>query len=103
MLDPQKLEVTGYARKVIDYIPYDDIEIYRRLMIRGCEREAKGIKEGMRYLAEIKASRRLENNLKTAGNIRLEHNFGTQDRIIDGISCNAGGMTVIVELNGSRS
>lgn len=102
-LDPQKPEVTGYARKAIDFIPYNGIDIYRRLMIHGSENEAKDVKASMRCLAEIMASRRLENNLMTAGNIRLEHNFGTQDRIIDGISCNAGGMTVIVELNGSWS
>ena len=40
-LDPQKPEVTGYARKAIDFIPYNGIDIYRRLMIHGWKSAAR--------------------------------------------------------------
>ena len=93
-LEHFSVEVTDFS---------DSYSVRYVLMIHGYENAAKDAKDSMKCLAEIMASSRLENNLMTAGNIRLEHNFGTQDRIIDGISCNAGGMTVIVELNGSWS
>ena len=103
LLDPQKEEVTGYARKVIDFIPYSGIDIYRRLMIHGSEVEAHNLKASMRVLAEVVASKRIEDNLYNERLVRREHNFGTQARVVNGITCEPNGLTVIVELKGSWS
>lgn len=100
-LDPQKGEVTGYARKVIDFIPYNGIDIYRRLMLEGSEMEAKNLKATMRVLAEVTAEHRLGDRLR--GNIMCHENFGTQAREVNGIKCEPGGLTVVLELKGSWS
>lgn len=100
-LDPQKPEVTGYARKVIDFIPYNGIDIYRRLMLEGSEMEAKNLKATMRVLAEVVAEHRLGDRLRT--NIVCHENFGTQAREVNGIKCEPGGLTVVLELKGSWS
>lgn len=100
-LDPQKPEVTGYARKVIDFIPYNGISIYRRLMLEGSEVEAKNLKATMRVLAEVTAEHRLGDSLRT--NIVCHENFGTQAREVNGIKCEPGGLTVVLELKGSWS
>ena len=100
-LDPQKGEVTGYARKVIDFIPYNGLDIYRRLMLEGSEMEAKNLKATMRVLAEVTAEHRLGGRLHT--NIVCHENFGTQAKEINGIICEPGGLTVVLELKGSWS
>lgn len=100
-LDPQKPEVTGYARKVIDFIPYNGIDIYRRLMMEGSEVEAKNLKATMRVLAEVTAEHRLGDRLRA--NIVCHENFGTQTREVKGIKCEPGGLTVVLELKGSWS
>lgn len=100
-LDPQKGEVTGYARKVIDFIPYNGIDIYRRLMLEGSEMEAKNLKATMRVLAQVTAEHRLGERLGT--NIICHENFGTQAKEINGIKCEPEGMTVVLELKGSWS
>lgn len=102
-LDPQKPEVTGYARKVIDFIPYNGIDIYRRLMMEGSEVEAKNLKATMRVLAEVTAEHRLGDRLCTNGNIVVHENFGTQVKEVNGIKCEPGGLTVVLELKGSWS
>lgn len=102
-LDPQKEEVTGYARKVLEHIPYNGIDIYRRQMMEGREQEAHNLKASMRVLAEIMASKRLEDRLIGGGIVRFEHNFGTEAKVIDGMVCEPDGLTVIVELKGTWS
>lgn len=102
-LDPQKPEVTGYARKVVDFIPYSGIEIYRRLLLAGNDDEARNLKASMRALAEVMANGRLHDVLTTDNIIHLEHNFGHVDREINGIKCQPGGATVVIELKGSWS
>lgn len=100
-LDPQKPEVTGYARKVIDFIPYNGIDIYRRLMLEGSEEEAKNLKATMWVLADVTAVHRLGDRL--GNNIVFHENFGTQVREVNGIKCEPGGLTVVLELKGSWS
>lgn len=102
-LDPQKAEITGYARKVVDYIPYNGIDIYRKLLLGGSEDEARNLKTSMRVLAETMAETGLRARLINGNNMRLEHNFGTQEKTINGIVCKPGGVTVILELKGSWS
>lgn len=100
-LDPQKPEVTGYARKVIDFIPYNGIDIYRRLLLEGSEDEARNLKATMRVLADVIAEHRLGERLCT--NIMCHENFGTQTKEVNGIKCPPGGLTVVLELKGSWS
>lgn len=102
-LDPQKDSITGYARKVIGYVPYFGIDKYRDLMMAGDEEKARIIKSRMRHNAEISALADLEENLSRRKILRLEHNFGTTSKVIDGILCPSEGVTVIVEINGSWS
>ena len=102
-LDPQRPEVTGYARKVVNFIPYNGIDIYRKLLLGGSEDEARNLKISMRVLAETMAETGLRSLLITGNNVRLEHNFGTQEKTINGIVCKPGGVTVILELKGSWS
>lgn len=102
-LDPQKAEVTGYARKVVDFIPYNGIDIYRQLMCSERDQEARNLKTSMRILAETMANGRLGDVLANGNIVHLEHNFGTTAREINGILCEPGGVTVIVELKGSWS
>lgn len=100
-LDPQKPEITGYARKVVDFIPYSGIEIYRKLMLEGSEAEARNFKTTMRALADESAAYRLGGRI--CGNIVCHENFGTQAKEVDGIKCEPGGLTVVLELKGSWS
>lgn len=100
-LDPQKQEVTGYARKVVDFIPYCGIDIYRALLLGGSEDQARNLKASMRALAESVVESRLNERLFSCNTVRLEHNFGTQEKDVDGIKCRPEGVTVIVELKGS--
>lgn len=100
-LDPQKPEETGYARKAVDFIPYSGIDIYRRLMINGSEDEARNLKARIRVLTEALAAKKIEDNLCNERIIRMEHNFGTQARVVNGITCEPNGMTVIIELKGT--
>ena len=102
-LDPQKPEVTGYARKVLDFIPYNGIDIYRKLMLQGSDDEAKNLKFSMRILAEAMAETGQRDKLALGNIIRFEHNFGTHEKTVDGIACKPNGMTVILELKGSWS
>lgn len=102
-LDPQKPEVTGYARKVVDFIPYYGLEQYWDLQINGEDEKARIVKMRMRQHAEVSGLICLAENLNSKGCVNLLHNFGTQDRIIDGINCKSGGVTVVVELKGSWS
>lgn len=100
-LDPQKAEITGYARKVIDFVPYCGIETYRELMMAGDEERARTVKSRMKYFAEVSAYACAEEALRRNNAIRLEHNLGHDTRIVDGIKCPAEGVTVIVELKGT--
>lgn len=102
-LDPQNAVITGYARKVVDFIPYNGIDIYRKLLLGGSEDEARNLKISMRVLAETMAEAGLGSRLITVNHVRLEHNFGTQEKVINGIVCKPGGMTVILELKGTWS
>lgn len=102
-LDPQKTEITGYARKVVGFVPYFGIDKYRDLMMAGDEEKARIIKLRMRNHAEISALADLEDNLRRRSILKLEHNFGTTARNVDGIICPAEGVTVIMELKGSWS
>lgn len=102
-LDPQREEITGYARKVVDVIPYYGIEHYRTLQMHGAYEEARIVKARMRQFAEISAMALLSENLNKRGVIRFEHNYGTQERVIDGIRCLPESVTVIIELQGSWS
>lgn len=99
-LDPQKGEIVGYARKVVGYVPYFGIDNYREVLMAGDEVAAAMIKSRMRRVAEITALADLENNLSRKGILRLEHNFGTTEKEINGITCPPEGVTVIVELKG---
>lgn len=102
-LDPQKPEVTGYARKVLDFIPYNGIDIYRARLLNGCEDQAKNLKYSMKILAETMAQIGLTERLEMGQIVKFEHNFGTQEKIIEGIACKPNGMTIILELKGSWS
>ena len=102
-LDPQKPEVTGYARKVLDFIPYNGIDIYRARLLNGCEDQAKSLKYSIKILAETMAQIGLTERLEMGQLVKFEHNFGTQEKIIEGIACKPNGMTVILELKGSWS
>lgn len=102
-LDPQKPEVTGYARKVLNFIPYNGIDIYRQLLMSGSEDEARNLKYSMRVLAETMAQTGQREAMVLDGIIRFEHNFGTTEKIIDGVVCRPNGMTAILELKGSWS
>lgn len=99
-LDPQKGEIVGYARKVIGFIPYFGIDNYREVLMAGDEVAAAILKGRMRRIAEISALADLEDNLSRKGILRLEHNFGTTEKEINGIKCPSEGVTVIVELKG---
>lgn len=102
-LDPQKGEITGYARKVVGFIPYYGIDNYRTLMMTGADEAAKTVKGRIRSVAEITALSDLSEKLIDRNMIRLEHNFGTHEKEVDGIKCPAEGMTIILELKGSWS
>lgn len=102
-LDPQKAEITGYARKVVDFIPYYGIEQYRELQMNGDTEKARIVKARMRQFAEVSAVACLPETLRMKNVVRLEHNFGTKEQIIDGITCSPEGVTVVVELKGSWS
>ncbi len=102
-LDPQKAEITGYARKVVNFIPYNGIDIYRKMLLCGSEEEAKNLKYSMRILAETMAQAGQREAMILDGIIRFEHNFGTTEKIIDGMVCKPNGMTAILELKGSWS
>ena len=102
-LDPQKPEVTGYARKVVGFIPYRGIDDYRTLMMSGAEDCARHMKGRIRDLAEITALSDLSARLVDRKNIRLEHNFSTHEKVINGITCPTEGLTIILELKGSWS
>lgn len=102
-LDPQKGEVTGYARKVIGFIPYFGIDNYRTLMMAGAEEAARTTKGRIRDVAEITALCDISDKLIERKFIRLEHNFGTQEKVVNGITCPAEGLTIILELKGSWS
>lgn len=102
-LDPQKPEVTGYARKILSFIPYNGIDIYRKMLLCGSEDEAKNLKYSMRVLAEIMAQTGQREALILGGIVRYEHNFGTKEKVIDGIVCQPNGMTTILEIKGSWS
>lgn len=102
-LDPQKAEITGYARKVVDFIPYYGIDQYRDLQMNGDNEKARVVKARMKQFAEVSALAYLPEHLQMNSMVRLEHNFGTQAKDIDGITCHPEGVTVIVELKGSWS
>lgn len=102
-LDPQDPEITGYARKVVDFIPYNGIDTYRQLVLAGEEYRAREVKSRMRTIAEISAIANLGGELNEKGVVRLEHNFGTTERVINGIKCQPNGVTVVVELRGTWS
>lgn len=102
-LDPQKPEVTGYARKVIDFIPYNGIDIYRTQLLSGCEDQAKNLRYSMKILAETMAQGNYRDKLEMGGIVKFEHNFGTKGKTVDGITCKPSGLTVIMELKGSWS
>ena len=102
-LDPQKAEVTGYARKVVDFVPYYGIDQYRELQMNGETDKARIVKGRMRQFAEMSSMACLPDNLQMKDIVRLEHNFGTKAQMIDGMLCNPEGVTVIVELKGSWS
>lgn len=102
-LDPQKGDITGYARKAVGFIPYYGIDNYRTLMITGAEEAAKTVKGRIRSVAEITALSDLSEKLIDRNMIRLEHNFGTHEKVINGIKCPAEGLTIIFELKGSWS
>lgn len=102
-LDPQKAEITGYARKVVDFVPYCGIDQYRELQMNGDNDRARIVKARMRQLAETSALAYLPELLQIKNVVRLEHNFGTQDKDVDGIICRSEGVTVIVELKGTWS
>lgn len=101
LLDPQKPEITGYARKVIDFVPYHGLETLRDLVMAGEEEKARIVKARVRRFAEVSALACAAENLDSNGIIRLEHNMSHEAKIIDGIRCEAEGVTVIVELKGS--
>lgn len=100
-MDPQT--ISGHARMAVNYIPYYNIDNYRSLMLSGAEESAGRLKERMLSLAEMNALADIGDKMLSRGIIRLEHNLGTQDRVVDGIRCQAEGVTVIVELNRHRS
>lgn len=102
-LDPQKGEITGYARKVIGFVPYFGIDNYRTLMMTGAEEAAKTVKGRIRDVAEITALCDISEKLVERNIVRLEHNFGSQEKVINGITCPAEGLTIILELKGSWS
>ena len=102
-LDPQPSDVTGYARKVVDFIPYFDIDQYRELQMNGETEKARIVKGRMRQFAELSAMSCLPENLQMKNMVRLEHNFGTKAQMIDGMLCNPEGLTVVVELKGTWS
>ena len=102
-LDPQKAEITGYARKVVDFVPYYGIDQYRDLQMNGDNEKAGIVKARMRQFAEISALACLPELLQVKNVVRMEHNFGTQDKDVDGIFCRSEGVTVIVELKGTWS
>lgn len=99
-LDPQPAEVTGYARKVVDFIPYYGIDKYRDLLVHGEDDKARLLKLRIRNHVEISAMALLAESLEANGNIRFEHNFGTQEKEVNGIKCQPEGVTVILELKG---
>ena len=100
-LDPQKPEVTGYARQTLGYVPYIGIEVFRKQLMTGDEEGARTIKHSMRVLAEATAETMMKDALMSSGTIRVEHNYGTKDKKVDGILCKASGATVILEVKGS--
>lgn len=100
-LDPQKAEITGYARKVVDFVPYSGIDQYRDLQMNGDNEKARIVKARMRQLAGTAALACLPELLQVKNVVRLEHNFGTQEKDVDGIKCRPEGVTVIMELKGS--
>lgn len=102
-LDPQKGDITGYARKVVGFIPYHGIDNYRILMMTGAEEAAKTVKGRIRSVAEITALSDLGEKLIDRNMVRLEHNFGSQEKVVNGIACPAEGLTIILELKGSWS
>lgn len=102
-LDPQKGDITGYARKVIGFIPYIGIDNYRALMMSGAANAAQTTKGRIRSLAEITALADLSEKLVDRSMIRLEHNFGTHEKEVNGIKCPAEGLTIILELKGTWS
>lgn len=100
-LDPQKPEVTGYARKTLGYVPYIGIDIFRNQLMTGDEEGALNLKYSMRVLAEATAETMMKDVMLNSGIVRIEHNYGTADRTVDGILCKASSATVILELKGS--
>lgn len=100
-LYPQRGEITGYARKVIDFVPYYGIDTYRDLMMAGDEERARTVKSRMKYFAEVSALACATDALQRNNHIRLEHNLSHETKVIDGITCPAEGVTVIVELKGT--
>lgn len=102
-LDPQKGDITGYARKVIGFVPYYGIDNYRTLLMAGAEGAARTTKGRIRNLAEITALADMSEKLIDRSFIRLEHNFGSQEKVVNGIKCPAEGLTVILEVKGSWS
>lgn len=102
-LDPQKGDITGYARKVVGFVPYREIDNYRALMMTGAEEVAKTVKSRIRDVAEITAMCDISEKLISRNMIRMEHNFGTHEKVVNGIKCPAEGLTIILELKGSWS
>ena len=100
-LDPQRPEITGYARQTLGYVPYIGIEVFRKQVMTGDEEGARTIKHSMRVLAEATAETMMKDALIGSGAMRIEHNYGTKDKEVDGILCKASGATVIMELKGS--
>lgn len=100
-LDPQKPEITGYARQTLGYIPYIGIDIFRKQLMIGDEEGARNLKHSMRVLAEATAETMLKDAMMSNNTVRIEHNYGTADKKVDGILCKGSGATVIVELKGS--
>lgn len=89
----------NYQRIVLGYVPYCNIDNYRSLMLSGAEESAQRLKSRICSLAEMTATADLELKLRQRGLIRMEHNLGTQDRMIDGIKCKAEGLTIVIETN----
>lgn len=96
-------QISGHARMAVNYIPYYNIDNYRSLMLSGAEESAGRMKQRMCSLAEMNALVDVESKMHQRGIIRLEHNLGTQDRIVDGVRCQAEGVTVIIDINRYRS
>lgn len=99
-LDPRS-EGEGVVRISLGHVPYMGytIERYRSLMCSGSEEAAHRLKEQIHSLAEMTAMAEIDQKLLEHGLIRLIDNFGTQDRIVDGIVCKSEGMTVVIELD----